>query len=170
MPAPELQPRLTTPEAIVLDGANSVTGAPRKQFPEAGAGPGLSLVALVVTVALLRTRRARVVLPALLLLAAVPGAFEVLVRRADAPGRRASLATLVRVGLSDLEQVASWPSAPVKVVRDDDDVLFPLARYAWPSRPDGVDGGVEVELRGNVLTTACRGDALAGRTVCGVGP
>lgn len=153
----------------MLDGANSVTGAPRKHFPEAAPGLGLSAVALVVTVVVLRTRWARVALPALMLLAAVPGAVEVLGRRADAPGRRASLATLVRVGLSDLEQVASWPATPVKVVRDDDDVLFPLARYAWPSRP-AVDGGVEVELRGSALTTACRRDALTGRTVCGVGP
>lgn len=152
----------------MLDGANSVTGAPRQHFPDATFGFAVGAVALVATFLLLRTRWARVAVPVVLLLGALPGAVEVLLRRADAPASRASLAARVQVSVEDLERLAKWPDQPVSVVRDDDDVLFPLARYAWPSRPE-VDGGVQVELRGGVLTTACRFDVVAERTVCGVG-
>jgi hypothetical protein len=169
VPAPDAPPSLTTPESIVLDGANSVAGAPRLHFPDATVGLVAGAVVLVVTLVSLRVRRAKVVLPVVLLLAALPGAVHVLVRRADAPGQRATLATRVVVGVEDLARVAPWPDAMVRVVRDDDDVLFPLARYAWPSRP-AVDAGVEVELRGGLLTTACRRDATTGHVVCGVGP
>lgn len=169
MAAPDASFPLSTPESIVLDGANSVTGAPRQHFPDAPLSLGLAAVVLIATFVALRTRWARVVVPVLLLVAAVPGLSAVLFLRADAPGRRAPLTALVRVGVNDLQRVARWPDQAVRVTRDDDDVLFPLARYAWPSRPVALDGGVEVELRGSSLMTACRHDAVVGRTVCGVG-
>jgi hypothetical protein len=55
------------------------------------------------------------------------------------------------------------------VVREDDDVLFPVGRYVLPSRPP-VDAGVLLELRGPSLVTACRTDEGNGHRVCGSGP
>ncbi|MBL8936810.1 MAG: hypothetical protein JNM69_19780 [Archangium sp.] len=159
---------LSTPEAIVLDGANSVSGAPRAHFPEAAFSLSLAAVALLVTVVAVRTKRAALVVPVVLGLAALPGLFALVVQRADAPMNRAALTALVKVGVNDLKAQAAWPQAAVQVVRDDDDVLFPLARYAWPSRPT-VDGGVALELRGSALITACHHEAMGGHVVCGAG-
>lgn len=160
---------LSTPEAIMLDGANSVTGAPRAHFPEAAWSLSVAGLALLVTVVAVRTRRAALVVPVVLGLAAIPGVYALMVQRADAPMNRAGLTALVQVGVQDLKAQAAWPQAPMQVVRDDDDVLFPLARYAWPSRP-AVDGGVAFELRGSTLITACHHDAVTDHVVCGVGP
>lgn len=152
----------------MLDGANSVSGAPRAHFPEAALSLSVAGLALLVTVVAVRTKRAALVVPALLGLAALPGLFALVVRRADAPMNRAALTALVKVGVNDLKAQAAWPQASLQVVRDDDDVLFPLARYAWPSR-GAVDGGVELELRGSALITACHHEAASGHVVCGVG-
>ena len=160
---------LSTPEAIVLDGANSVSGAPRAHFPEAALSLSLAGLALLVTVVAVRTKRAALVVPVMLGLAALPGLYAVAVQRADAPTKRAALTALVKVGVNDLKNQAAWPQASMQVVRDDDDVLFPLARYAWPSRPT-VDGGVAIELRGSALMTACHRDVTSNHVVCGIGP
>lgn len=159
---------LSTPEAIVLDGANSVSGAPRAHFPEAALSWSVAGLALLVTVVAVRTKRAALVVPVLLGLAGLPGLYTLAVRRADAPMNRAALTALVKVGVNDLKAQATWPQTSLQVARDDDDVLFPLARYAWPSRP-AVDAGVTVELRGSVLMTACHHDATTNHVVCGVG-
>ena len=59
-----------------------------------------------------------------------------------------------------------WPE-PVAVVRDDDDVLFPLGRYAIPTRT-ALDAGVHtIELRGTRLSVTCRGYAPI---ICGDAP
>jgi hypothetical protein len=160
---------LSTPEAIMLDGANSVSGAPRAHFPDAALSLSFAGLALLVTVVAVRTKRAALVVPVMLGLAAAPGLYSLAVQRADAPMNRAALTALVKVGVNDLKAQASWPQASLQVVRDDDDVLFPLARYAWPSRP-AVDGGVAIELRGSTLITACHRDATTDHVVCGVGP
>ncbi|MCA2977911.1 MAG: hypothetical protein INH41_29995 [Myxococcaceae bacterium] len=162
-------PPLSTPESILIDGANGVTGAPRARFPEAGASAGLALGALVLMAALLRARAPRWCVALLLALAAVPGLWAVAVERADAPARRTDLAARVREGLVDLARLGPGPVATQLEVDDDGDVLFPLGRYVWPARPPGVDGGarVTVELRGASLRTACEAAAPGAPTRCG---
>jgi hypothetical protein len=160
---------LCTAESVLLDGANSATGAPRAHFPSAPLALGLSAVAVVAAVVLLR-RQAFKALSAALVLAAVPGALAVLGWRADAPLRRPALAAAVREELELLKRSAPWPDGGVVVLREDDDVLFPLARYAMPSRPVPAAPAVQLELRGAVLRSACVDDAASGHRVCGVGP
>jgi len=63
-----------------------------------------------------------------------------------------------------------WPRTSAQVVREDDDVLFPVGRYALPSRPPLGDAGVHLELRGPSLAPDCRTDEASGHRVCGSGP
>jgi hypothetical protein len=160
---------LCSAESVLLDGANSATGAPRAHFPSAPLALGVSALAVVAAVLLLR-RRAFNTLSAALVLAAVPGALAVLGWRADAPLRRPALSAAVREQLAVLERSAPWPDGGVVVVREDDDVLFPLGRYAVPSRPAPPTPAVKLELRGAVLRSLCVEDAASGHRVCGVGP
>jgi hypothetical protein len=161
-------PLLVTPETVLIDGPNGITGAPRAGFPDATWTVGLGVVVLLLVAVLMRTRAPRLVVALVMVMAAAPGLWTLVVSRADAPHRRAGVAAVVTSGLADLRRLTAGPVGGVTVVRDDADVLFPLARYQWPARPP--DGGVRVELRGSSLTSAChvplRGDVV----VCGVGP
>lgn len=155
---------LTTPESILLDGGNGVSAASRAHFPDAALYFGLALVVLVVARAL--PRRPWVAL-GLLVLGAVPGLVHVLAFRADAPLARPAFAGLIRQRVDELKARAPWPGQ-VQVVREEDDVFFPLGRYALPSRPV-VDGGVLLELGSGPLDgPPCR--ERAGRISCGVVP
>ncbi len=145
----------------MLDGANGVSGAPRQHFPDAAVAGGVAGLAFVLTVLLLRKRTSWIF--AVMLLGAVPGAWLVLGARADAPLQRAALAVAVEGTISQIETAAPWPGT--KVVREDDDVLFPLTRYAVPTRGD--TSGVELEVRGSSLSAQCREEA--GRKICGAG-
>jgi len=158
---------LSTNESIVIDGANSVGGAPRQHFPDATLSLVLGAVVLVASLAVLRTTRFRPALLAALLVASIPGGLAVFVLRADAPVQRRALTDAVTTSLADVQRVAPWPEHQARVVLDDGDVLFPLGRYAWPNRPDA---GLEVELRGNVLRTNCARDGASGHVVCGARP
>jgi hypothetical protein len=158
---------LSTNESIVIDGANSVGGAPRLHFPHATPALVLCTCILIASLVVLRMKRFRLAVLAGLVLAAIPGGFAVLALRADAPALRGELADHVTTSLSDLRRVAPWPQHQARVVFDDGDVLFPLGRYAWPNRPDG---GVEVELRGSALQSRCARDEHSGHVVCGARP
>jgi hypothetical protein len=162
-------PPLVTPETVLIDGPNGITGAARAGFPDATWTVGLGVVVLLLVAGLMRTRAPRLVVALGMVLAAAPGLWTLMALRADAPHRRAGVAAVVTSGLADLRRLTPGPVGGVTVVRDDADVLFPLARYQWPARPP-IDGGVRVELRGSSLTSAChvplRGDVV----VCGVGP
>ncbi|MDP3505301.1 MAG: hypothetical protein Q8S33_33490 [Myxococcales bacterium] len=158
---------LSTHESIVIDGANSVGGAPRQHFPDAALSLALGAVVFLASLIVLRTKRFRPALLAALLFASVPGGIAVFALRADAPVQRRGLAEAVTSSLADVQRVAPWPQQPAQVVLDDGDVLFPLGRYAWPNRPDA---GVEVELRGSVLRSNCARDEASGHVVCGARP
>lgn len=161
---------LHTSESILLDGANSVSGAPRANFPHASVSSGAALLAALVTFAVLR-RNARLVL-AVLIAAALPGWYWVTVVRADAPATRAQLGVDITSTLTDLQQQAPWPKVSVQVVREDDDVLFPLGRYALPSRvtPEVGQPAIQLELRGAELGHRCTFDSATHHLVCGAGP
>ncbi len=155
---------LATPEAIVIDGANGVTNAPRAHFPNAGWELVVAVAATVVAIAFRKHRR---VLPALLVVAALPGFLHVFWRRADAPLNRGALASQVRSTMREFAKFAPWPRDAVRVVHEDDDVLFPLLRYARPTRPSS-DGGVTLEVRGASLRVKC--SVVARHIVCRSGP
>ncbi len=152
---------LDSAESIIIDGANGVTHAPRHHFPDMGVSWVLLGITIIATLS--TKRRGRWLLPVLLFAASVPGLMHVLVLRADAPLRRGALARQVEGTLTEIERVAKWPK-PVHVARDDDDVLFPLGRYAVPTRTQAGPGVQELELRGTVLSAQCRGEQPA---VCG---
>ncbi|MDX2015911.1 MAG: hypothetical protein SFW67_37300 [Myxococcaceae bacterium] len=162
-------PHLVTSESIVIDGPNGVTGAPRAGFPDGGRSLGLGLGAGLLVMVLLRTRAPRWVLALLLAGGAMPGLAALGWLRADAPHRRAALAASVTAGLDDLARLSPGPVARTLSIRDDGDVLFPLARYLWPARLDA-DGGVQVDRRGSSLTTACRAEPSGLVVHCGAAP
>ncbi len=153
-------PTLATSESILIDGANAVTSAPRAHFPHGGLWLSLALVVLVV-VRLLKRPALTVVL---LLLAAVPGFIHVLALRADALVQRRELTSSIATTLSSMQTQLPWPQRQVSVVREDD-LFFPLGRYALPSR---TVGPVEVELRNGPLGSVCREEAQ--RVICGSAP
>lgn len=144
---------LASNESIIIDGANSVSGAPGHQFPHAQLSLGAALLALVFTVLVLRRGRLTRFLAACLALATLPGLACVLVLRADAPTRRPALARAVTSTLDVLGPYTGWPANPSTVSREDDGVLFPLLRYALPSRPAG--GVEQLEVRGGSLDLRC---------------
>ncbi|MCU0698983.1 MAG: hypothetical protein MUC96_20970 [Myxococcaceae bacterium] len=162
-------PHLETFESIVIDGPNGVTGAPRAGFPDGALSLGVGLGAVLSVAVLLRSRAPRWVVALVLLAGALPGLGALGWLRADAPHRRAALASSVTAGLADLARLAPGPVARTLTVRDDGDVLFPLARYTWPARID-VDGGVLVDLHGSSLTTACRAEPSGLVVSCGAPP
>jgi hypothetical protein len=157
-------PPLSTPESIVIDGANGVTREAREHFPSAGLSLGVSVVVLLVAAVVLR-RGPRWLVLVVLGLAALPGLVHVLALRADAPAGRGAVAGTIAGNLADLQARAPWPG--VTLVREDDDVMFPLTRYAVPGRAR-VDGGVELETRGAKLGEPCRVEGA--RVICGAGP
>lgn len=158
---------LGTPEAIVLDGANAVMSDPRAHFPRAQLSLGLAGVTVVLGLLFLRRRPRALAL--VLALSAIPGLVQVLSARADAPGRRAELARAIHVTLDDVQAKAPWPG-PVRVVREEDDVLFPLVRYAVPTRPPIAGPAVELEALAGPLGAACTVDPVSGHVVCGAKP
>ncbi|MBK7864890.1 MAG: hypothetical protein IPJ65_41095 [Archangiaceae bacterium] len=158
---------LGTPESIVLDGANAVMGDPRAHFPRAGLSLGLSAAMLVLGVLFLRRRPRWLAL--LLAASMLPGLWQVVAVRADAVPHRGELARAVRRTLDDVQAKAPWPG-PVRVVREDDDVLFPLVRYAVPTRPPVSGPAVELEVRAGPLGAPCGLDPVSGHLVCGAGP
>lgn len=161
---------LARAEAILLDGANSVSGQPRAGFPSAVTSSAVAVVTVLVVFAWLRDRRPRWLLAATAILAALPGAWCVVALRADAPLARPAMAARVETTLATLEAVAPWPGAPVAIVHEDDDVLFPLGRYAWPTRPAVTAPSTRLELRGGSLDVQCAPDQVRGTVVCGGAP
>jgi len=156
---------LATSESILLDGANGVSSAPRAHFPQAAGWLALAVVVAVVV----RVVKKPAVAVGLLALAAIPGLVHVLALRADAPLHRGAMAESIRVTLGDLQTRVPWPQSQVNVVHEEDDVLFPLGRYALPSRPVP-DGGasIDLELRAGPLGQTCRQEQQ--RVICGGGP
>ncbi len=161
---------LSTPESVVLDGANGVLAEPRQHFPHAPLFSVIAVVALVGAFLWLRPGARRLGLFAALLLAAVPGSVVVVALRADAPLRRDALAEQLDDTLDEVQAHAPWPGPPVAVVKEEDDVLFPLGRYALPARPSGVTPAVELELLGHRLDVTCRRGVPARHVVCGGAP
>lgn len=151
---------LDSPETIVLDGANGVTHAPRERFPNAGFEFGAAVIAVVLAVWL---RRFRAAIPVILLLGALPGFVHVFWLRADAPHKRRSLTSQIVSSMAEFARHAPWPRMKVNVVKEDDDVLFPLLRYARPTRPV-TDGGVAMEVSGSSLRVTC--STIPGRIIC----
>lgn len=156
---------LGSPEAIVIDGANGVTQAPRQHFPHAA--QEFSVAVLAVLVALVLRRVASRWVPVLLVALAVPGFLHVFAWRGDAPGKRSELSREVRETMAEFARVAPWPSARVNVTYEEDDVLFPLLRYARPTR-EVFDGGTALEVVGTNLQMTCAEKAV--RIVCGDTP
>lgn len=154
---------LETPESLVLDGANGVTRAPHQHFPDASLALGLALIAIVLGAVIAR-RGPKWVLVAALAIAAGPGLVQVLVVRADSPVHRGELSRLISSTLDDVKSRAPWPGATL--VREDDDVMFPITRYAVPGRAPAT--GVQLESRGSQLGQPCR--AEGDRQICGAGP
>ncbi len=147
---------LDTAESVVIDGANGVTQAPRQHFPEAGWAIGAAVIVAALTLMLRRARAAMAirVVSGLLLLGSAPGLIQVFGARADAPLHRPRVAEAVRSTLNTLAAAAPWP-APIEVVREDDDVLFPLGRYAVPVRARSRPQALEVIIRGSRLQLSC---------------
>lgn len=174
-PQASLAPALDTLEAVVIDGANSVGGAPRQHFPQATGSGLLGASALVGALLLLRRRGwaprlRRWVLLGALLAAALPGLVAVFVARPDAPARRPALARVIVASLQALQARTGWPRAAVVVLREDDGVWFPLGRYAVPGRPPPIGPAIELELGGPTLAGACRAGSHPGRVICGAEP
>jgi hypothetical protein len=153
---------LGSPEAIVIDGANGVTQAPRQHFPHANREFAIALGALLVALALRKYAMRWV--PLVLVAAAIPGFLHVFVWRGDAPGKRSELSREVNETMVEFSRVAPWPSARVNVVYEEDDVLFPLLRYARPTR-EKFDGGIPLEVIGTNLQMTCT--EKPDRIVCG---
>ena len=156
---------LGSPEAIVIDGANGVTQAPRQHFPQAAQEFGIALLAVLVALTL-RRFAARWV-PLVLVALAVPGFLHVFVWRGDAPVKRRELSREVSETMAEFARVAPWPSARVNVAYEEDDVLFPLLRYARPTR-EAFDGGTPLDVVGTNLQMTCA--EKSGRIVCGDTP
>ena len=138
-----------------MDGANSVNGAQRAGFPYWELQLGVAVV-----VGVLALRLGPKVRAALLLCGALPGFYWVMYARADAPLRREATAQVELAAATKLREAAPWPGA--KLVAHDD-VLAPLARYAWPtSRAKGP----EVEVRGECLEVSCRATPRGSLCTC----
>lgn len=151
----EVTTTLSTGQSILIDGANGVTSAPRGHFPYGGVWIGVAIfVALIV-----RVVKRPLVLLALLFAGALPGFLHVLVLRADAPLKRGGLAASIKATLDDVQHHVPWPQSQVSVVREDDS-LFPVGRYALPSRNSGP---LELELRDG--EGVCR--QVEQRVICG---
>lgn len=153
-------------EWVVRDGANGVGTAPRESFPTPLPSLAVAGLAFVLALALLKARRPAWLLGALLL-AVLPGAVLIFAVRADAPLKRGELAANERSAIEAMHKKAPWPATRVRVVREDDDVVFPLGRYAFPSRPTTDAPQVELELLGTSLSLQCTGTE---HVVCGVAP
>lgn len=154
---PEQPAALATSESIVLDGANGVTPAPRHHFPQATVWLVLGLLVAAAVKGLLRGKASVIAL--LSLGFALPGLLHVCLLRADAPFRRAAMGDAIEATLADMQAKAPWPRHSVKVVSEADDVLFPLARYAIPSRPPADEGAIELKILGGPLGQLCREEA-----------
>lgn len=160
----EVSSALNSPGSILIDGANGVTTAPRAHFPQAG----LWLAVAVIVAVVVRVVKRPAVVAVLLVLGALPGLVHVLALRADAPLQRPAMTEAIGVTLGDLQQRVPWPQRQVKVVREEDDVLFPLGRYALPSRPEVSGAATELELGAGPLGQVCR--QREERVSCGVLP
>lgn len=158
---PEATSALATSESILIDGANGVTSAPRAHFPQAGVWLAVAIVVAVVV----RLVKRPVVAVALLVLGSLPGLVHVLALRADAPLARGAMTDSIKVTLGDLQTRVPWPQSQVTVVREEDDVLFPLGRYALPSR---TGGPLELVLGTGPVGQGCRQEGQ--RVTCGGTP
>lgn len=147
----------------MLDGANAVSGEPR-HFGAAWLSSSLALTAMVLGLWLWRTRF-RLLLVWAAMAAAVPGAWYVLWVRADAPLQRDELSSTVTHAVRQVQRVAPWPDGGVEVVFEEDDVLYPIGRYALPTRPAVAEPKVRLWLQGSSLRASCVADA--GVVVCG---
>lgn len=157
----EVTSALATSESILIDGANGVTSAPRAHFPQAGAWLAVAIVVVVVV----RWVKRPVVAVVLLALGSLPGLVHVLALRADSPLERGAMTDSIKVTLDDLQTRVPWPQSRVTVVREEDDVLFPLGRYALPSR---TGGPLELVIGAGPVGQACRQERQ--RVTCGVVP
>lgn len=144
---------LATTEQLVIDGTNGVTRASREGFPESSLSFGIAAVALIAAIVLVR--RAPKWLPLVVFAPAALGLFHVFLERGDAPMHRGAAAAPITATIEALEKNAPWPIFPVTVVREEDDVTFPLSRYAVPVRAP-VDGGVHLGVIGTSLPLECR--------------
>jgi hypothetical protein len=157
---------LTTTEALVIDGPNGVTRASREQFPDAGLSAAVAVTGVLLGAVLVR--RAPRWLPLLAALPATLGLWEVWVHRLDAPAHRAVPAEVLADSVATLRSAAPWPLVPVEVVKEGDDVTFPLSRYAVPER-SAKGALLRLEVDGRTLPLSCR-DEPGGRVVCGGPP
>jgi hypothetical protein len=146
---------LSTTEALVIHGANGVTRAAREGFPDAGWQGGVGLAALVLGLIVLRARGAwrRPAVTLALVAGGFAGLIQVALVRADAPVSRWMTVVPIRQSLETLAHLAPWPS-PVAFIREEDDVTFPLTRYAVPTRRPG-PAAVTLDVRGSALPITC---------------
>jgi len=161
---------LPTTDTLLLDGANSVCGAPRAHFPEAAPHLALAVVATVTFGALFRRRAASAVALGLAL-AAVPGTMALLTRRADAPAKREAAAAEIRTALGALLAPGESPRAPVYLTRNDDGPYAPLFFYAHPVHhqpPDRLPRDDRpIAVHGGLLKAGCIRNPLTNAIVCG---
>jgi len=156
VPSPSDAAALTTPESVVLDGANGVSLEPRQHFPQGPLSLAFGALTVVVVLMVFRLERSRGAIAGLLLGAALPGLWLVVATRADAPLRRVAMTAPIRSSLAEVMSKVPWPRTPVTVLPEDDDVLFPLLRYALPTRPTFDGGALQLEVRGHSLPVRCQ--------------
>jgi len=96
---------------------------------------------------------------------ALPGLAVVLWFRADAPVNRPEVARVIERDLGQLQAAVPWPMTPVNVVREDDDVLFPLGRYALADPSERAARRDAAGVVGSQLGAGCRTEA--NQVVCG---
>ncbi len=158
-----MQP-LTTTESLLIHGANGVAGRSSAHFTWVAAG----LLALLLSTRLISMTRLsnRIRCSALgltLVFAAIPGLVHVLWLRGDAPLLRPHTAQTIHSTLDALQRLAPWPE-PIAVTHEDDDVMFPLARYAVPTRSPAHGDARQLETYGATLLQGCRTEGL--KTIC----
>jgi hypothetical protein len=169
VPSPGDDSALTTPESVVLDGANGVSLEPRQHFPQGPLSLAFGALTLVVVLLVFRLKRSRGAVAGLLLGTALPGLWLVVATRADAPLRRVAMTAPLRSSLAEVMSKVPWPRTPVTVLAEEDDVLFPLVRYALPTRPRLDAGALELEVRGHSLPLRCQA-VVEQRLRCESGP
>jgi hypothetical protein len=159
-------PSLDTTESLVIHGANGVSQPPRPSWPWLSLGAVLLLAVVLRRTARKPSQHRTAMCAALAMVlagASMPGLWQVFVARADAPLKRTGAAAVIVQTLSELKQIAPWPAA-VAVSHEDDDVMFPLTRYAVPTRQFQKQPVLTLETYGTTLRQRCTLESV--RAVC----
>jgi hypothetical protein len=164
----------STPEQVLVDGANAVCGvrgvheAARDQVNrKSGVALGLSVtLAVAFAYALVHRRGLSPRRIAVLLLAAAaiaaPGLRAVWIDRADAPLNAAVTAKRVATLVDEMDAFAAARNECLQEVHNDCEACQPLVRFVLPTHAACAHPRGRIDLRPNALDTGCtvRGDTL----------